>query len=460
MIFSAWMLYQLLKPVITFSINAYFKRIDVIGAGNLELDGVIYVCNHPSALFDPIVTASRAKKSIYFLAGAEWFGSRFQEWIFKNEMNMIPVYRPWLAKDKKQAEASNDEMFRACYESLAEGKRVIIFPEASSVTVPWVREIKTGAVRIMLGAEEFLKGEKEIRIVPIGLNYTNSHRFQTSVVMNVGEPVDFSDLHDREWVDEKEKVVEMTARVRQCMADLLYYPDNLEKFEFIKDVKKLMLGVLRSEIGVAEGDAAEGFRIRKQIVNEINEISSNKPDAVKLVATELRSYIETFEATGFRQYNPFEEPVALAILKIIGLFISLPLFIIGALYNLIPFLIAKGVYKRFFRGKVTKKDAQGQLNSAFAGSLGFASGLVIYLVWYIALWVIASQIMNVWLAFAMSIILGYSCGRFSMLWYKWFIQSVKYVRWQMLCLSKPELIKSLITTRSRLIQELLKLRQT
>ncbi len=459
MIFSGQMLYQLLKPVIIFSLNAYFKRIDVIGAENLEQDGVIYVCNHPSAMLDPIVAASRAKKSIYFLAGAEWFGSGFQQWLFKNEMNMIPVYRPWLAKDKKKAESSNDEMFRACYESLAEGKRVIIFPEASSVTVPWVREIKTGAVRIMLGAEDFMKGEKKVKIIPIGLNYTNSHRFQTSVVMNVGGPIDFSDLVSKSWNDDKERVVAMTDRVRQRMIDLLYYPDDLEQFEFIKDVKKLMTGVLKSELGVAEGDVAEEFRIRKQIMNEINQITTNKPEDVKVVATELRSYIEIFEATGFRQYNPFEESGFLAFLKAIGLIIGLPLFVIGAIFNLIPFLIAQGVYKRFFKGKVTKKDAQGRLNYAFAGSLAFSSGLSVYLFWYIILWVIGSQFMVVWLAFVLSVVLGYSCGRFAMLWYKWTIQTGKYIRWQWLVISNPELIKSLLAARKRLINELVKLRQ-
>ena len=453
------MLYSILKPIITYSLNAFFKRIDVIGAENLEYDGVLFVCNHPSALFDPIIVASRTKKSIHFLAGAEWFGTGFQSWVFQNQFKMIPVYRPWLAKDKKKAEASNDEMFNACYESLGEGKRIIIFPEASSVTVPWVRDIKTGAVRIKLGADRFIDGEKKVRIVPIGLNYTNPHRFQTRVVMKVGEPIDFSDLENQEWADEKELVIAMTERVRVKMGELLYYPEDMQQFEFVKDVKKLMTGVMKSELGVAEGDLDQEFDIRKQIVGEINEISAKNPEEVKVVATELRSYIETFEALGFRQFNPFEEPVVIALVKLVGLVLGLPLFIIGTIFNLLPFLIAQAIYKQFFVGKVTKRDAEGQLNSAFAGSLGFASGLVVFLIWYIGLWVLVSQFMPFWMAFLLSIVLGYSCGRFAMLWYKWIIQVMKYSKWQMLRISKPALIDSLLESRSKLISELLKLRR-
>jgi len=350
-------------------------------------------------------------------------------------------------------------MFNACYESLGEGKRIIIFPEASSVTVPWVRDIKTGAVRIKLGADRFIDGEKKVRIVPIGLNYTNPHRFQTRVVMKVGEPIDFSDLENQEWADEKELVIAMTERVREKMGELLYYPEDMQQFEFVKDVKKLMTGVMKSELGVAEGDLDQEFDIRKQIVGEINEISAKNPEEVKVVATELRSYIETFEALGFRQFNPFEEPVVIALVKLVGLVLGLPLFIIGTIFNLLPFLIAQAIYKQFFVGKVTKRDAEGQLNSAFAGSLGFASGLVVFLIWYIGLWVLVSQFMPFWMAFLLSIVLGYSCGRFAVLWYKWIIQVMKYSKWQMLRISKPALIDSLLESRSKLISELLKLRR-
>ena len=186
------MLYALLKPIIQISLRAYFKRIEVIGAENLEHGATLFVCNHPSALFDPIMVASNTKRPIHFLAGAEWFGSGIQKWFFQNQFKMIPVFRPWLAEGKEKAKANNDEMFSACYTSLSKGNRIIIFPEASSVTVPWIRSIKTGAARIKLGADA--ASGQNIKIVPIGLNYTNSHRFQTSVIVNVGEPIDFTEI--------------------------------------------------------------------------------------------------------------------------------------------------------------------------------------------------------------------------------------------------------------------------
>ncbi len=450
------MLYALLKPIIQISLRAYFKRIEVIGAENLEHGATLFVCNHPSALFDPIMVASNTKRPIHFLAGAEWFGSGIQKWFFQNQFKMIPVFRPWLAEGKEKAKANNDEMFSACYTSLSKGNRIIIFPEASSVTVPWIRSIKTGAARIKLGADA--ASGQNIKIVPIGLNYTNSHRFQTSVIVNVGEPIDFTEIQNKAFDDEKERVRAMTDLIYLRMSELVYYPEDSQHFDFIKDLKKLMVGVLDKELGLAEGNAAEEFKIRKRIVNEIEEIGLQNPQELKSLADRLHTYIADYQALGFRKYNPFEERAVNIMAKLFALFVGSPLFVLGAIYNGLPFLVTQRVYLKYFLPRVTKMDAQGQLNSAFAGSLGFSVGMAINLVWYILLWVVASLIMPAWVSFLITIALGYVSGRFAMVYYKWLIQAKKYFTWKLLAKRDVDAIETLLKEREQIIQGLLELR--
>jgi glycerol-3-phosphate O-acyltransferase / dihydroxyacetone phosphate acyltransferase len=450
------MLYALLKPIIQISLRAYFKRIEVIGAENLEHGATLFVCNHPSALFDPIMVASNTKRPIHFLAGAEWFGSGIQKWFFQNQFKMIPVFRPWLAEGKEKAKENNDEMFSACYASLSRGNRIIIFPEASSVTVPWIRSIKTGAARIKLGADA--ASGQDIKIVPIGLNYTNSHRFQTSVIVNVGDPIDFIEIQNQKFEDEKERVRAMTDLIYERMSELVYYPEDSQHFDFIKDLKKLMVGVLDKELGIADGNAAKQFKIRKKIVNEIEEIGVQNPQELKSISERLRAYIVEYQALGFRKYNPFEERTVNIIAKVFALIVGAPLFILGAIYNGFPFLFTQRIYLKYFLPRVTKMDAEGQLNSAFAGSLGFSVGLAIYLLWYIILWVLASLLMPAWISFLMTIALGYVSGRFAMIYYKWLIQAKKYFTWNMMAKRDVTAIESLLKEREQIIQSLLELR--
>lgn len=451
------MLYSIFKPIIKLALHTYFKRIDIINREGLDERRVIFVCNHPSALFDPIMVGAHTPRPIHFLAGAEWFGGRLQSWLFRREFNMIPVFRPWLAKEGEEP-PSNDEMFQACYEALRDGKRIIIFPEASSVTVPWIRSIKTGAARIKLGADAFIGEDDAVKIIPVGINYTNPHRFQTSVLMKVGDPIKFNDLLADQGLSEQQLVTKMTKRVYDAMSETVFYPENEKSFEFIRNVKKIMTGVLRDELGLNASNSAEEFDVRKQIVNAVVSFRKHHPNEVLDLETRLNAYIRWFESYGFRKYNPFEEKPAYFFLKLLGLILFLPLFILGNVFNLLPFLLAQYVYDRFFLNRVKKVDAQGELNSAFAGTMGFATGLFIYVLWYVALWVLGAHYLPTYVAIPSITVLGYLSGRFALHYFKWFVQCRKYLRWTRLKIQRPDQMGALLRTRQSLISALLELR--
>ena len=112
------MIYNILKPLVSISLRAYFKRIDVKGKEHLDYKHLLLVSNHPSAMFDPLLIAVASKKQLHFIAGIEWFGKGLKKWLFTKHFNMIPVYRPWLKTGKNQ---DNKDMFRECYMSLERG---------------------------------------------------------------------------------------------------------------------------------------------------------------------------------------------------------------------------------------------------------------------------------------------------------------------------------------------------
>lgn len=461
------MLYGIFKPLVSIALHAYFKRIDIIGAQRLEEEGVIFVCNHPSALIDPILIACSSVKPIYFLAGAEWFGQGLKSWVLQHEFNMIPVYRPWIAngkengteKGKENGTAGNKEMFSASNRSLAQGKRIIIFPEASSKTVPWIRDIKTGAARIKLGADAHIGPGKSIKLIPIGLNYTNANRFQTNVLIHVGQPVDFSDIVSNQSIGEKEKVQMMTDRIHSRMSDLVYYPESMDNYQFIKDAKRILTNVLKAEMGIANGDNEGEFNVRKRIVNEIIQLSKEKPEEVSVLSKRLRAYLSGYETLGFRKYNPFEEKPVNLLLKSLGLLVGFPLFLIGTIYNYPPFALTKWVYKKFFLAKVSGPYREGQINSAFAGTLGLMAGLVIFLIWYVLFLIIASIFLPILLSIGLTMVLGYVSFRFSMIYYKWVVQVSKYLRWKRLQRKHADVIDDILKERQELIKALLNLRQ-
>jgi len=451
------MLYNALKPLVKLSIQGFFRDIHFIGKENLELDGAILVSNHPSALMDPIVIAAFSKKRLSFIAGAEWFGSGIKDWIFKKQFNMIPVQRPWLVKNGEKV--SNKDMFEACYKSLDEGKRIIIYPEASSLTVPWIRELKSGAARIKIGADHYMKGNKVTKIVPIGMNYANAHRFHSDLLVNVGKPIDFGEILTDQSIDDKERSDRMTEVIRKEMKAQVLHIEYQEDLLVIKNVLKLLSDILMKDLNISEGDIAGTFRVKKDIISSVEYFKAQKSEAMGKLGERLSNYIKGFEEEGFRRFNPFEKSSAFVVRTILIMLFGFPIFIVGAVMNIIPFAISKWAFQKFLLEKVSVETKQGAVHPAFAGSFAYAVALVVFLLWYILISIIVTNLYMALVSIPVALFVGYQTGRYAIRYVRLFRKLMKIWRWSRLKRNDPAKVDYLLAEREAIIKELMELRK-
>ncbi len=449
------MIYNILKPLVSISLRAYFKRIDVKGKEHLDYKHLLLVSNHPSAMFDPLLIAVASKKQLHFIAGIEWFGKGLKKWLFTKHFNMIPVYRPWLKTGKNQ---DNKDMFRECYMSLERGDTIIIYPEAESITVPWIRELKTGAARIKLGADQHLKDggiDEEVKIVPVGLNYSNPHRFQSGLLINIGEPIDFKGI-DRNG-EPKEVARQMTERIKQSMEDQVLHVEQAEHYPVIKAAMKLLTDTIMSEIGLNKSDHGQAFIVRKEIIRSIEITKKENPEVISKLEERLVRYVDQFEALGFRRFNPFETQTSTRMLLMAGAIIGAPFFALSMVVNGLPFLAARAAFMKLLLSKVTQEHKQGQINPAFAGSLAFSTGLAIFVLWYLGLIFISSMFMPWWIAWPVSWVLGYQLGRFALVYVRWIDRLRRIMRWNAFEKEDPDTAQELLKDRSELISSLMEI---
>ncbi len=451
------MIYNILKPLVKLSIQGFFKDIHFIGKENLEHEGAILVSNHPSALMDPIVIAAFSKKQLSFIAGAEWFGSGLKDWLFKKYFKMIPVQRPWLVKNGEKV--SNKDMFEACYTSLDEGNRIIIYPEASSLTVPWIRELKSGAARIKIGADAHMKGDKVTKVVPIGMNYTNAHRFHSDLLVNIGEPIDFGDILTDQSIDDKERSDRMTEVIRREMKAQVLHIDSEEDVLVVKNVLKLLSDILLKDIGLDYNDAGAVFRVRKDIISSVEYFKAKKTDEMEVLEKRLDHYIKEFESEGFWKFNPFEKASSFVLRTILIMLFGFPIFFIGALMNIIPFAFSKWAFVKYLLIKVSGETKQGAVHPAFAGSFAYALSFVVFLIWYILVSIVASKLYIAWVAIPVTLFVGYQTGRYAIRYVRLFRKLMKVWRWNRLKRKNPSKVKHLLSERAAIIAELMKLRK-
>lgn len=385
------MLYNIIRPIIRLSLKVFFKKISVIGSENIPKDGpAIFVCNHPSAVMDPLVAAVTLRKKVYFLAGSEWFGIGLKARIFKNQLNMIPVHRPWLAKGQK---VSNVDMFKDCYESLAKGNWIILFPEASSKTVSKIRELKTGAIRIKEGFEKYTNHSETVPIVPIGLSYSNPHKFQSRLFVKIGAPIQFS-IPERE-MDEKEKLRDMTNQMFAALKDTVIHIDNDENAPVVDKVTRLFIDTVRHNANVSSYNIEANFKFSQDIATAVDYFEKEDPESFVKLNSRIDNYLNSVKTCGIS--DDIVEP------KIdkkpsgweyVLLFVGAPFYVLSVVLYFIPYQLSKFLFITKLRPKIDEDYDSDGLNPSFAGSLIFFIGMIVFILWTLIVGIAVGVVFN------------------------------------------------------------------
>jgi hypothetical protein len=107
----------------------------------------------------------------------------------------IPVLRPVDVEDASKTGASISNMFDRCVDALQEGSAICIFPEGQShdgtslVTDRHSKLLKYGIGELAMQAR---CKEVLVKILPVGIHYSNKTHIRTSVFVAYGEPLEVS----------------------------------------------------------------------------------------------------------------------------------------------------------------------------------------------------------------------------------------------------------------------------
>jgi glycerol-3-phosphate O-acyltransferase / dihydroxyacetone phosphate acyltransferase len=162
-----------------FCLKIFFRRIELDGLERVPRGGpVIFASNHPNGLVDPLFLLCFAGRPVSFLGKAPLFHYPVIGWI-ERKLDTIPVYRK-----QDNTAGSNEEMFARARAVLQGKGSIAIFPEGTTHDDPQLRELKTGAARIALGADV-----ADLVIIPAGIYYTAKHVFRSAALVVFGEPI-------------------------------------------------------------------------------------------------------------------------------------------------------------------------------------------------------------------------------------------------------------------------------
>ena len=217
--------YAFLRHYVDFCLRLAYRKIRYVGLEKVPSDGaVIYAPNHTNALMDALVILSMDRKQKVFVARADIFKNPKVAKILRF-LKIMPIMR---IRDGMDEVRKNTEIIHKSVDVLLDKVPFCILPEGRHQAKHSLLPLSKGIFRIALEAEELMDGRLPLYIVPVGLEYGNFFRFRSTVLVQIGEPINVS-AYLREHASLSQPEVmnlmkdELTERMKEV---ILYIPDD------------------------------------------------------------------------------------------------------------------------------------------------------------------------------------------------------------------------------------------
>lgn len=211
--------FRFILAVFGITLRLFFRRIETVNADVVPGGtGVIFVINHPNGLIDPALVFVALPRKISFLAKSTLFRMPVISFLLRT-VEALPLYR---RIDAGEDVSKNKLTFEMCSELLQRGGSIALFPEGVSHNSPKLLPMKTGAARIALGTVAAASDDSvDVKIVPVGLYYTNKTTFRSEALLHFGEPFSVPKTEtDEDGQPSREAVRALTARIEAELRDV------------------------------------------------------------------------------------------------------------------------------------------------------------------------------------------------------------------------------------------------
>lgn len=315
-------------------LGVFFRKIEVVGLHRLPESGAaIYVGNHGNSMIDPALALGWLPRGVRFLAKSTLW-RHFFVGLFVRLAGAVPVYRQ---QDRGVDTSRNREMFSRCYEILAEGGAIALFPEGLSHSEPHLQPLKTGAARLALGARR-RQPDRELHIVPFGLHFEDRTRFRSAALIEIGTAIDPTAYLTEDGEEDRVAVLDLTRQIEAALGRVTINYDSWEEAHLIRRGAKLF----GRDEGRGVSGLAGGLSYQRAFAHAYGEIKSLYPEETASVRRALNAYDRRLALTGLRDRQvaaeyPRQLVVRFALRHLLDLLVLLPVGLVGTLINWLPY---------------------------------------------------------------------------------------------------------------------------
>lgn len=363
-------------------VRVFYRRFEVVGSENLPTEqGTILCANHVNALADAVVLQAATTKAIRPLARSGLFDNPILKPIL-GLIGAVPIYR---RGDPGVDVNDNSATFRRCYELLAKGETLIIFPEGQSHDVPRLMALKTGAARMAL--ETIQVTGSEPAVIPVGLTFPEKGQFRSSVLVQFGKLID---LTLSEQKTDEQRVIELTDRIRNGLEAITL---NAESWDEVNLITRLERFFAFRHGKYRQRNLQQRLRAQQRLIDAQRLLRKYEPDRVRALISQLKQFEKVCRYCGVKDYqlNIEYRPtlIVLYLLRVIWmLLIVLPVVMWGVINSYLPYKLTEHLSLRFAKGTNQADTTKMVLGLGFFTIFWLIQSYLVYhnfgLIWMIA----------------------------------------------------------------------------
>lgn len=434
------MFWYFLRNTLYFCFHLYFKRGKVAGTKHIRQKGPMFVAmNHPNAFMDPISFASFLfYPRTYYMARGDAFKKGFATTVLQS-MGIVPIYR--LRDGGYESVKKNLESFKIAYGMLDKGKKIMVFAEGLSVKERRLRSIQKGTAKMSFGYLE-QGGNFELKVLPVGINYSEPEKFRPYVYFQIGEPIAVKDFYEDYKAEPAKAILKLTALIEEKMKPLVPSLKDKENDVLIEQLQFILKRQFIADNNLNYHDPAHQQKYWEFIIARLNRLSEEKPGLVEGLRKQTDLYHKEIQLLKLRDHLIYRESKDETMLNFANWFLFIfgfPVYLLGKLLNLVPY---------YFAQSITRKKVK---NIEFKASITFGVGSIFLLVLFLVELGIVGLICQNWYCLPIYAAVKVAFGWIGVNYSPFRKKMMGAIRFSSLKKKAPSLVKSLLEQRRKIV---------
>lgn len=346
-------IYYWIYPYVKFFFFHYYGKVEINGLENIPRGApVIFAPNHQNALMDALIVLYATPGDMVFLARADIFNSRFLAYLL-NSLKILPVFRQ---RDGAAELSKNQDIFDISVDVLKHRHYLCVMPEGNHGNQRKMRPLVKGIFRIAFKAQEDAKNQPFVKIVPVGLDFGDYEKQNSSLFINYGEPIEVSDYWEAYEENTARGINSIKARLAQDLQPLMIHIGTDAYYEMVQNLREIFNDRMREMMGIQGSQLSDRFRADKELIARIDalletekeaqeaaegERKASDPGKFSELAEKVESYRKGVEDLGIRDWVVREKGYGMArtLWRYLSLVVTFPFFLYGFINNAIPYFL-------------------------------------------------------------------------------------------------------------------------